>query len=86
MIWMITLIMMVMMIVMGVIVGLIYTDNVEMNHRLNVLEGEVLVLRDMLHQVSFKKKKSLKVTNIKDESSANVVTNCVMGCVYGVVN
>jgi len=48
--WVITLIMMVMMIVMGVIVGLIYRDNVEMNHRLNVLEGEVLVLRDMLHQ------------------------------------
>merc|ERR1711963_790418 len=39
-----------MMIVLGVIVGLIYRDNVEMNHRLNVLEGEVLVLRDMLHQ------------------------------------
>ena len=56
---------MVMMIVMGVIVGLIYTDNVEMNHRLNVLEGEVLALRDMLHQVSFSKAKKLKSRKIK---------------------
>ena len=49
--WVITMMMTVMMVVMGVIVGSIYRDNVEMNHRLNVLEGEVLVLRDMLHQV-----------------------------------
>ena len=53
--WVITLIMTVMMVVMGVIVGLIYRDNVEMNHRLNVLEGEVLVLRDMLQQVTHNK-------------------------------
>ena len=37
--------------VRGVIMGLLYTDNTNLHHRLNVLEGEMLVIRDLISQV-----------------------------------
>ena len=38
-------------IISGVIMGLLYTDNTNLHHRLNVLEGEMLVIRDLISQV-----------------------------------
>ena len=43
--------MLVVIIISGVVMGLLYTDNTNLHHRLNVLEGEMLVIRDLMSQV-----------------------------------
>ena len=52
-IWVLMVIILILMIVMGVILGQLYNTQEMMNQRINYLEGEVLVLQDMLNQVRF---------------------------------
>lgn len=49
--WLSISLMLVLIVTTGVIVGLLYTDNTNLHHRLNVLEGEMLVIRDLISQV-----------------------------------
>ena len=50
-IWILMVIILILMIVMGVILGQLYNTQEMMNQRVNYLEGEVLVLQDMLNKV-----------------------------------
>ena len=49
--WLTIAFMLVVIIISGVIMGLLYADNTNLHHRLNVLEGEMLVIRDLISQV-----------------------------------
>ena len=49
--WLTISIMLIVIIISGVIMGLLYADNTNLHHRLNVLEGEMLVIRDLISQV-----------------------------------
>ena len=49
--WLTLSFMLIVIIISGVIMGLLYTDNTNLHHRLNVLEGEMLVIRDLMSQV-----------------------------------
>ena len=50
-VWLTISFMLAVIIISGVIMGLLYTDNTNLHHRLNVLEGEMLVMRDLISQV-----------------------------------
>ena len=50
-VWLTISVMLVTIIIGGVVMGSLYTDNMNLSHRLNVLEGEMLVIRDMIAQV-----------------------------------
>ena len=50
-VWLAISVMLVVIIISGVVMGLLYTDNTNLHHRLNVLEGEMLVIRDLMRQV-----------------------------------
>ena len=50
-VWLTISVMLVTIIIGGVVMGSLYTDNTNLSHRLNVLEGEMLVIRDMIAQV-----------------------------------
>ena len=54
--------MLVVIIISGVVMGLLYTDNTNLHHRLNVLEGEMLVIRDLISQVRPVRYYSLQTT------------------------
>ena len=49
--WLTISFMLIVLIISGVIMGLLYTDNANLHHRLDVLEGEMLVMRDLVSQV-----------------------------------
>ena len=49
--WLTISCMLIVIIISGVIMGLLYADNTNLHHRLNVLEGEMLVIRDLISQV-----------------------------------
>ena len=50
-VWLTISFMLAVIIISGVIMGLLYADNTNLHHRLNVLEGEMLVMRDLISQV-----------------------------------
>lgn len=48
-----TLSLVILLIVMGgVAMGILYGDNIKLQHRLDILEGEMLVIREMVRQVT----------------------------------
>ena len=49
--WLTISFMLVVILIAGVIMALLYVDNTNLHHRLNVLEGEMLVMRDLMSQV-----------------------------------
>ena len=50
--WLTISVMVVLIIISGVVTGLLYKDNLSLHDRINRMEGEMLVIRDLISQVS----------------------------------
>ena len=51
MIWMVIVTTLLLIMGMGVMIGIVYNDHNDVRKRVEILEGEIMVLRDMLNKV-----------------------------------
>ena len=51
MIWMVIVTTLLIIMGMGVMIGIVYNDHNDVRKRVEILEGEIMVLRDMLNKV-----------------------------------